>query len=214
MRGRGVPATSAQGKRSFYRAPEFITRIVLILRCPTLHTVPPIQKFPNPRHSRRRSCHATSRWPSLYRREPLPHDSVDPVGCPGLRSCYDTLIARPGPPGLSVEASRGVEDWRQSKLFPVRQILPYEGRRDLVRWRTALPSGLCVTAPSDAQESLAEARRSYQRYGEYYDAIEHVRVPLRPRRRHLPTAVCDHRRSPSIGPRHLSLPRPAMSANL
>jgi hypothetical protein len=56
------------------------------------------------------------------------------------------------------------------------------GEWDLVRWETALPSGLCVTGPSDAQESLAEACRSYQRYGEYHDAIEHVRVRLLPRR--------------------------------
>jgi hypothetical protein len=60
------------------------------------------------------------------------------------------------------------------------------GEWDLVRWETALPSRLCVTVPSDAQKSLAEARRSYQRFGEYYDAIEQVRrrlqrEPLDPR---------------------------------
>jgi hypothetical protein len=52
------------------------------------------------------------------------------------------------------------------------------GEWRLVRWETALPSRLSVTVPSDAQKSLAEARRSYQRFGEYYDAIEHVRERL------------------------------------
>ena len=52
------------------------------------------------------------------------------------------------------------------------------GEWDLVRWETALPSRLCVTVPSDAQKALAEARRSYQRFGEYYDAIEQVRMRL------------------------------------
>jgi hypothetical protein len=51
-----------------------------------------------------------------------------------------------------------------------------DGEWDLMRWETALPSRLCVTVPSDAQKSLAEARRSYQRFGEYYDAIEQVRM--------------------------------------
>jgi hypothetical protein len=53
-----------------------------------------------------------------------------------------------------------------------------DGEWDLVRWETALPSRVCVTVPSDAQKSLAEARRSYQRFGEYYDAIDQVRMRL------------------------------------
>ncbi len=52
------------------------------------------------------------------------------------------------------------------------------GEWELVRWETALPSRLSVTVPSDAQKSLADARRSYQRFGEYYDAIELVRTRL------------------------------------
>ena len=52
------------------------------------------------------------------------------------------------------------------------------GEWDLVRWETALPSRLSVTVPADAQTCLAEARRSYQRFGEYYDAIEHIRARL------------------------------------
>ena len=53
-----------------------------------------------------------------------------------------------------------------------------DGEWDLVRWETALPSRLCVIVPSDAQTSLAEARRLYQRFGQYYDAIAHVRTRL------------------------------------
>jgi hypothetical protein len=52
------------------------------------------------------------------------------------------------------------------------------GEWELVRWETALPSRLSITVPSDAQKCLAEALRSYQRFGEYYDAIEHVRMRL------------------------------------
>jgi len=47
-----------------------------------------------------------------------------------------------------------------------------------VRWEIALPSRLRVTVPSDAQNLIAEARRSYQRFGEYADAIEQVRKRL------------------------------------
>ena len=53
-----------------------------------------------------------------------------------------------------------------------------DGEWHLVRWETALPSRLCVTAPSDVQKSLADARRLYQRFGQYHDAIEHVRTRL------------------------------------
>ena len=53
-----------------------------------------------------------------------------------------------------------------------------DGEWHLVRWETALPSRLCVTVPSDAQKSLAEARRLHHRFGQYYDAIAHVRTRL------------------------------------
>jgi hypothetical protein len=52
------------------------------------------------------------------------------------------------------------------------------GEWHLVRWETALPSRLSVTVPSDVTGSFAAARRSYQRFGEYHDAIERVRVQL------------------------------------
>jgi hypothetical protein len=52
------------------------------------------------------------------------------------------------------------------------------GEWDLVKWETALPSRLCVTVPSDAQKAIVEARHSYQRFGEYTDAIEQVRKRL------------------------------------
>ena len=52
------------------------------------------------------------------------------------------------------------------------------GEWHLVRWETALPSRLSVTVPSDAARSFAAARRSYQRFGEYHDAVERVQVLL------------------------------------
>jgi len=52
------------------------------------------------------------------------------------------------------------------------------GAWDLVRWETALPSRLCVAVPADAQKALADARRLYQRFGEYHDAIEQVQTRL------------------------------------
>ena len=52
------------------------------------------------------------------------------------------------------------------------------GEWHLVRWETALPSRMSLTVPADAHKSLAEARRSFERFGEYYDAIENVRARL------------------------------------
>jgi len=39
-------------------------------------------------------------------------------------------------------------------------------------------SRLCVAVPADAQKALADARRLYQRFGQYHDAIEQVRARL------------------------------------
>jgi hypothetical protein len=52
------------------------------------------------------------------------------------------------------------------------------GQWELVRWETALPSRLSVSVPTDALKALATARRLFQRFGEYYDAIAHVRTRL------------------------------------
>jgi hypothetical protein len=52
------------------------------------------------------------------------------------------------------------------------------GEWGLVKWETALPRRIRVTVPSDVDRSLAEARRLYQRFGQYHNAIEHVRVRI------------------------------------
>ncbi|HWB84479.1 MAG TPA: hypothetical protein VG675_10090 [Bryobacteraceae bacterium] len=48
----------------------------------------------------------------------------------------------------------------------------------LVDWETALPSRLRITLPGDTQEVLANARRTYHRFGEFYDAIQKIRIRL------------------------------------
>jgi hypothetical protein len=48
----------------------------------------------------------------------------------------------------------------------------------LVSWQTALPSRLSITIPSDAPAVIQAARWAYQRFGEYYDDIERIRVRL------------------------------------
>ena len=48
----------------------------------------------------------------------------------------------------------------------------------LVRWQTALPSRIEVKLPADATETINVARRTYERFGEHYDAIERIRAWL------------------------------------
>ena len=48
----------------------------------------------------------------------------------------------------------------------------------LVRWQTALPSRMEVKLPADAAETINVARRTYQRFGEHFDAIERIRAWL------------------------------------
>ena len=48
----------------------------------------------------------------------------------------------------------------------------------LVDWETALPSRLRITLPGDTQEVLANARKTYHRFGEFYDAIQKIRLRL------------------------------------
>ena len=48
----------------------------------------------------------------------------------------------------------------------------------LVHWETALPSRLKITLPGDTQEVLANARKTYHRFGKFYDAIQKIRFRL------------------------------------
>ena len=48
----------------------------------------------------------------------------------------------------------------------------------LIQWETALPSRVCVTVPADTRKFLSMAQRFHQRFGQYHDAIEHIRERL------------------------------------
>jgi hypothetical protein len=68
----------------------------------------------------------------------------------------------------------------------------------LVDWETALPSRLRITLPGDTQEVLANARKTYHRFGEFYDAIQKIRLRLErePLERTELTRICDELRIP------------------
>ncbi len=69
----------------------------------------------------------------------------------------------------------------------------------LVDWETALPSRLRITLPGDTQEVLANARKTYHRFGEFFDAIQRIRLRLErePLERTELDRICDELRIPS-----------------
>jgi hypothetical protein len=50
-----------------------------------------------------------------------------------------------------------------------------DGEWHLVAWETALPSRLQINLPADAEEVLANARKTYSRFGQFFDAIQTIR---------------------------------------
>jgi hypothetical protein len=52
------------------------------------------------------------------------------------------------------------------------------GAWHLVKWETALPSRLEVALPSNIAEQVAEARRTHHRFGEFAEALDHIRARL------------------------------------
>jgi len=52
------------------------------------------------------------------------------------------------------------------------------GEWHLVKWETALSSRLGVALPSNIAEQVAEARRLHHRFGEFAEALDHIRVSL------------------------------------
>ncbi len=52
------------------------------------------------------------------------------------------------------------------------------GEWQLVEWEAALPSRVKVTLPTHAQESIAEARRTHRRFGQFFDEIERIRARI------------------------------------
>jgi hypothetical protein len=53
-----------------------------------------------------------------------------------------------------------------------------DGEWHLVDWETALPSRLKITLPRDTQEVLANARKLHHRFGQFFDAIQAIRLRL------------------------------------
>jgi hypothetical protein len=49
------------------------------------------------------------------------------------------------------------------------------GEWQLVDWETALPSRLQIHLPADSTEVLANARKTYNRFGQFFDAIQGIR---------------------------------------
>ena len=73
------------------------------------------------------------------------------------------------------------------------------GEWHLIDWETALPSRVKVTLPSDAQEVLANARKTYRRFGQFFDAIQGIRRRLErePLERQELDRICDGLQIPS-----------------
>jgi hypothetical protein len=52
------------------------------------------------------------------------------------------------------------------------------GRWNLVKWETALPSRIHVKLPAEITEQIETARRSYHRFGEFSEALEQIRTRI------------------------------------
>src|SRR5216684_3264281 len=73
-----------------------------------------------------------------------------------------------------------------------------DGEWHLVDWETALPSRLKITLPRDTQEVLANARKLHHRFGQFFDAIQRIRLRLEqePLERQELDRICDELRIP------------------
>jgi hypothetical protein len=54
----------------------------------------------------------------------------------------------------------------------------HRGQWEPVKWETALPSRLEVKLPLDTQSEIQKARRTFHRFGQYSDALEHIRAEI------------------------------------
>src|SRR5713101_7876392 len=72
------------------------------------------------------------------------------------------------------------------------------GEGHVGNWETALPSRLKITLPRDTQEALANARKLHHRFGQFFDAIQRIRLRLEqePLERQELDRVCDELRIP------------------
>jgi hypothetical protein len=73
------------------------------------------------------------------------------------------------------------------------------GEWHLIDWETALPSRLKITLPRDTQEVLANAHKLHHRFGQFFDAIQRIRlrVEQEPLERQELDRVCDDLRIPA-----------------
>jgi hypothetical protein len=53
-----------------------------------------------------------------------------------------------------------------------------DGEWHLVAWETALPSRLKISLPADTHQVLADARKTYNRFGQFFDPIQGIRDRL------------------------------------
>jgi len=53
-----------------------------------------------------------------------------------------------------------------------------DGEWHLVVWETALPSRLTISLPADTRQVLADAQKTYSRFGQFFDAIRGIRDRL------------------------------------
>jgi hypothetical protein len=72
------------------------------------------------------------------------------------------------------------------------------GEWHLVNWETALPSRLKITLPADVQEGLTNARKMYHRFGQFFEAIQGIRLRIErePLDRRELALICDELRIP------------------
>ncbi len=52
------------------------------------------------------------------------------------------------------------------------------GEWHLVKWETALPSRIVVTLPGNIDEQIAEARKTHQRFGQFAEALDRMRLRI------------------------------------
>lgn len=67
-----------------------------------------------------------------------------------------------------------------------------DGDWQLFNWETALPSRLQITVPTDVQEVVANARKAYSRFGQFFDVIQGIkeRVEREPVERQELSRIC------------------------
>jgi len=53
-----------------------------------------------------------------------------------------------------------------------------DGEWHLIAWETALPSRLKISLPADTPQELADARKTYSRFGQFFDAMQGIRDRL------------------------------------